>query len=245
MPSTTHYLATRPDGTVPAGPGSTIPINLLTPDANGIVRHPNPGAPGTWWSGEHLTLTLTTAAGEALEGRTWPVRLFAVEPVGESAPGGPGYRHQVRTRALRVVEETDARLALGPRAAQVLVLIEELPELAHRWASRYAADPAAGHEAYETWRLCTHHGHTSAVNARARAADAARRSRRDAALSAVRQLAVDAALPAAEEFGPRAAHYAAMRASARADAALLEDRLTDYVLLALRGHSLDRPRTAA
>ncbi|MFD4904183.1 hypothetical protein [Kitasatospora purpeofusca] len=238
----TYYLATRPDGTVLTAGTGPDPISLLTPDGDGIVHHPNPAADGTWYSGTRFTLT--TRPGEALAGMwSWPARLFVVEPLGE----GGHNRHTGTTRALRVVAETDAHQALGPRGLQVLEHLEALPGLARRWAAAWTADPATTAEAYETWRLCTHHDHTSGRRAVALAGAAARHAHREAADTTLRRIAIDRATDAAQAAGAdrSAAHYAAMRAAHLTQAVLTQDRLTDYVLTALRGGTLDRTPTAA
>ncbi|MGA5823523.1 hypothetical protein ACPC54_37370 [Kitasatospora sp. NPDC094028] len=240
----TYYLATRPDGTVLTHATGPTPIPLPA-TADGIVRHPTPGEPGRWYSGGHFILT--TAPGEALHRLwTWPVRLFVVEPVGENERGGRYEGHTLMTRALRVVEETEAHQVFGPRGRQVLEHLDAVPDLARQWASDWAADPAGRHEAYENWRLCAHHEHTSGMRAVCTAGIVAGRAHRQAADTTVERIAIQRATDATEAAGAdhRAAHYAAMRAAHTTRAVLLEDRLSEYILTALRGTTLDRHLTA-
>ncbi|MGW7582770.1 hypothetical protein ACWGKU_29385 [Kitasatospora sp. NPDC054768] len=241
----TYYLATRPDGTVLTHATGPTPIPLLSTTADGIVHHPTPGEPGHWYGGGHFILT--TAPGEALHRLwTWPVRLFTVEPVGESERGGRYAGHTLMTRALRVVEETDAHKVFGPRGRQVLEHLDAVPGLARRWAADWATDPDGKREAYETWRLCTHHEHTSGRHAVCHAGAAAGRSHREAADTTAERIAIRRAIDAAEAAGADrgAVHYAAMRASHTTSAVLLEDRLSEYILTALRGTTLDLHPTA-
>ncbi|MFD4904195.1 hypothetical protein [Kitasatospora purpeofusca] len=68
-------------------------------------------------------------------------------------------------------------------------------------------------------------------------------ARREAADTTLRRIAIDLATDAAQAAG--ADRYAAMRAAHLTQAVLTQDRLTDHVLTALRGGTLDRTQTIA
>ncbi|MET8629793.1 hypothetical protein ABZW30_39745 [Kitasatospora sp. NPDC004669] len=244
----TYYLATDADGIIPDSHKACAPLGLAD-KVGATIDHPTPCQRLWYDEGPFSYFRTVTAAGEVLADvpnlQTW--RLWAVEPLGTT--GNWGERHYPYRRLahrIRVIQEVESWQALGPRGREVLDLIDrQLPSLVRTWAVAFATDPDGVHQAYETWRLCTHHQHTSGTNALTWATDTARRTSRQAAAQTADRLARTVALAAADPFGPGAAHYAARRAEALAAAVLLEDRLTDYVLTALRGGALDQTPTAA
>ncbi|MFD3719840.1 hypothetical protein [Streptomyces sp. NPDC058674] len=235
----TYYVATLPDGTIPTVASGRAPLDLLAADADGITRHP---APGKRWFDNDSFFTIVTQPGESLHGLwRWPVRLFIVEPVGETGTGDRYYPYQRMTHALRVVEETDAWHVFGPLGQKVLDSWTELPALACGWAQDWSADPDGTKERYEDWRLCNTETTASGMRAEATAAQAADRARRSEALATVRKIAIDKATRAAASTGADRAviHFACRRAAHLAEAVLLEDRLTPYLLDTLRGIHLE------
>ncbi|MFJ2191574.1 hypothetical protein ACIOJE_27195 [Kitasatospora sp. NPDC087861] len=245
----THYLATDADGIIPASLAAGTPVNLA--DAVGTtIDHPNP-CQNLWYDETAFSYFRTvTAPGEVLaDVPGWPRRLWIIEPLGTTGTwGGRDSAHRLFAHRIRVVQETESWQALGSRGRQVLDLIDhQLPDLARTWAATHTADPDRVHQAYEDWRLCNSREPEAAsgMNAKQMALSVAGSSRCSAALWTVSRLAIDAAHTAADEFGRSAAHYAAMRAEALAFAVLLENRLRDYTLTALRGAALDQALTAA
>jgi hypothetical protein len=115
----TFFKATRPDGTdfrtgtIPYAVGATVthPITSRYSDMR-------PNDPATY-------LSVSVEPGESLVGGSWPCRLFRVEPVGRTVKRTDGSLPYKRgCRALRVVEELPAHVALGPNGEQVAALIE-------------------------------------------------------------------------------------------------------------------------
>ncbi|MFF8775074.1 hypothetical protein [Kitasatospora sp. NPDC015120] len=184
-----YYLAARPDGTVLTGNTGPTPVDLLTPDADGIVHHPARATDGTWYPGTRFTLT--TQPGEAVAGLwSWPAR-----PPGPGTPGGPARSRPPVVRRL------------GGRPCQRRRGVRELA----------AVHPPRA---------------TSGRRAVALVGAAARRAHREAADTTLDRIVIDRATDAA-------------RAADADRSAAMEDRLTDYVLTALRGGALDRTPTAA
>lgn len=152
-----HYMVTRPDGTIPPTSyhGGPYPVVDLTQYVGQVVDHPTPGRP--WYDESPFSYFRTytrRGVAESLERIDWPARLWAVEPLGET--GNWDRRHSpywVLCHRLRVLEEVDAWRVFGPRGRKVLDLIEQqIPELAQRWAGRWAADPVAAREDYDRWK---------------------------------------------------------------------------------------------
>ena len=250
MKTPTYYMDTTPDGVIPASAHAGTPVSLA--DAVGqIIDHPNPCKQRWYDESAWSYFRMVKRVGEVLEDVeiwpvAWPVRLWIVEPIGEAGNWGQQhYPYRLLSHQVRVVEETEAWHALGRRGREVLDLIaHQIPDLARRWAADWAADPDSRRQRQETWRLCNSDRCTSGRHARVIADDAARRRRETAAKGWIEQLAAAAAkaLPGADQD---AVSYARTRASDLATAVQFEDRLSAYVLDALRGAELDTPVAAA
>ncbi|GAA2121405.1 hypothetical protein GCM10009759_71080 [Kitasatospora saccharophila] len=247
-PAPVHYLVTGVDGIIPRSAEAGFPTDIAAALGT-TIDHPNPGR--RWYDDTAFSYFRTVSApAEVLDDApglaAW--RLWEVQPLGTTGNWNENGRRDDRWRLyahqLQVVREVDAHLALGPRGRQVRDLLDqELPGLARRWAATYQADPARVDNAHRTWRLCTFVEPAAARgdDAHTHAAYHSRNTRRTAALLRAEHLAIKAALAATEEeFGRSAAHYAAMRAESLADAVLMEDRLSEYVLNSLRGLYLEQ-----
>ena len=148
-----YYKATRPDGT----DFYSGTIDYAAALASGVPVV----APGPERSAYEVCTSSVLHASEVptetLLGGSWPCRLFAVE--GESVAVGGRRKHGFR--ALRVVEELDAHLALGPQGREVAALIDRVGLLtggeverlaAARDAARAAAWAAARDAAWDAAR---------------------------------------------------------------------------------------------
>ena len=167
--STTHYKATRPDGTdFRTGTVRYEVGKIVTHPATARFRDMHPNVPSTY-------LSASVEPADVLIGGSWPCRLFRVEPVGRAVKRTDGvYPHKRGCRALRVVEELPAHMALGPNGEAVAALVERARRLtAGEARALYAARGAA-------W-------------------DAARDAARGAAWDAARGAAWDAAWDAAQD----------------------------------------------
>ncbi|WP_331759945.1 hypothetical protein OG422_31275 (plasmid) [Streptomyces sp. NBC_01525] len=226
-----HYLATRPDGTVPPTSPRLVPHGEGVPTVNladhigQVVDHPSPGA--KWYTDTPFSyFHLYARPGEILERIEdgWPIRLFVVEPRGETGNWGADFApYWLMSHQIYVVEETEAWRAFGHRGAQVLTVLAELPELARQWAAEWAADPDGTARAYAAWHSRMDETHALGWWAFHRA----RSSRRAAALKAADQLAHDAAVQATTAVGaePHAADMIRLRARALTAGQLLHDRI--------------------
>lgn len=236
---TTHYMATRPDGTVPPtdpyqaryfeAQGETIPTVNLAEHVGQAVDHPSPGA--KWYDDRPFSyFHMYTRPGEVLERVEWPARLFVVEPLGEVGNwGGAHYPYWRMSHQLEVVEETDIWRAFGHRGERVLDVIDrQLPDLARQWAAEWAADPDGTRRRYDAWaerrsdtRVLDQWVYWKACY-----------SRRSAAAKTAESLARTAGTKAAREAGAdeEATTAIATRAWCLAAAELLHDRLrrSDY-----------------
>jgi hypothetical protein len=139
MADVNYYKASRPDGT-------DFRTGTIAYTVGTTVHHPSryggisPNDPGTY-------LSVSVEPGESLVGGSWPCRLFRVEPVGRTVRRTDGSLPYKRgCRALRVVEELPAHVALGPGGEQVAALIERAGLLtvdeAQHWGA--ACDAASG-----------------------------------------------------------------------------------------------------
>jgi hypothetical protein len=192
---TVYYKATRPDGR----DFYTGTIDYADALASGeVIRHPSSkkvaGDAGTY-------LSVSTEPADCT-GFSWPCRLFRVEPVGRVGKADASLRHKRTTRALRVVEELPAWMALGPNGEEVARFIASCSTLTSETARKLDAAWDAARDA--AWDA-----------ARAAARDAARAAARDVARDAARDAAWDAARDAAWDAARAAARDAA-RAAARA-----------------------------
>ncbi|WP_322872205.1 hypothetical protein [Streptomyces goshikiensis] len=246
------YMATPADGIIERSRGLS-PVSLA--DAVGqAIDHPTPCANRWFDETPHSYFRMVKRVGEVLEDTrirpVWPVRLWVVEPLGETGNWGQRYYpYRLLSHRIRVVEETDARQALGARGRDVLDAIDhQLPRLAPRWAADWDADPEAMGRRRETWRLSGGPDTTSGMKAESLADDAARARRESAAQWWIRRLSGDAADRALAGKGAvggvAAAHYASARAAGLALAVQHQDRFDAYVLGALRGLGLDTPAPA-
>ncbi|MFI2292927.1 hypothetical protein [Streptomyces niveus] len=254
-----HYIATRPDGTVPPtdeylaryhrAQGETISTVDLAEYVGQVVDHPTPGE--KWYTDSPFGyFHMYTRPGEILERieEGWPVRLWIVEPLGETGNwGGDFHPFWLMSHQIRVVQETEAWRAFGHRGAQVLATLAQLPDLARQWADEWATDPEGTRPIYKAWEKRVNHTRALTSWAFCRA----QYSRREAGLQAAEQLADDAAAQAATITGADSETVAAIRLRARCLVAgqLLHDRIRngDYeksIRALLLGAGLDTPAPA-
>ncbi|MDX3069539.1 hypothetical protein PV518_46735, partial [Streptomyces sp. ND04-05B] len=226
--------------------GETVPTVNLADHVGETVDHPSPGL--KWYDDRPFSyFHMYTRPGEILERleEGWPIRLFVVEPLGETGNWGEDtYPYWRMSHQLRVVEETDAWRAFGHRGAQVLNTIAQLPDLARQWAGEWAADPDGTRRRYNAWdgRL----DDTRAVSDWAHFK--ARYSRRAAGLKTAYTLAGAAAEKTATDAGADTDAVAAISLRARCLVAgqLLHDRIRsgEYeksIRALLLGTQLDTP----
>ncbi|WP_052441076.1 hypothetical protein [Streptacidiphilus anmyonensis] len=253
-----HYMVTRPDGTVPPTcdslahwartHGEDVPTVNLAQHVGETVDHPSPGE--KWYTDKPFSyFHMYTRPGEVLElestAEGWPVRLWIVEPRGETGNwGGRYYPYWLMSHQIHVVGETEGWRAFGHRGAQVLQTLAQIPDLAREWTAQWAADPQATHRTYTAWQqeLEEHHALDWWAHFRAQY------SRRTAALRAATRLAADSAGQAADAAGAGPETVTAIRSRARSLIAgqLLHDRIRtgEYertVRALLLGDGLDHP----
>ncbi|MER6253702.1 hypothetical protein ABT224_20330 [Streptomyces sp. NPDC001584] len=242
MSNAIHYLATLTDGTIPAST-ATAPVTL-TGSTGTVIDHPTPCARRWYDETAFSYFRLVTAPGEALENH-WdlPIRLWTVEPVGETGTPDPRhYPYVVLTHQIRVTQEIDPATALGPNGQRLQAFLrDELAARAVQWAADWTADPIGMERQATDLRLANTQHRTSGLRAEQLCANVAGRARLGAARATARAVAARRARRAAQCNGadPKAASYAVGRAVAQADALLLEHRMSDYVLRALNGTDLD------
>lgn len=255
-----HYMATRPDGTVPPtcwdsakyaeAHGETVPTVNLADHIGETVDHPSPGK--KWYTDKPFSyFHMYTRPGEILERleSPWPVRLFIVRPRGETGNWGGGYYpYWLMSHQVDVVEETDAWRAFGHRGEKVLNTIAQLPDLARQWAEAWAADPDGTRRQYDAWDERVTDIHALDFWAYYRA----RYSRREAGLKTAYTLASDASEKAATDAGAAPDIVAAISLRARCLVAgqLLHDRIRtgEYeksIRALLLGTQLDTPTPSA
>ncbi|MCX4598315.1 hypothetical protein OG819_55245 [Streptomyces sp. NBC_01549] len=157
----THYMVSMPDGTVPPTSGSTASFTTinLAEHVGQAVDHPTPGRP--WYDEGPFSYFRTYSqrgVGEVLDRRgewpvQWPVRLWIVEPLGETGNWDTKYHpYWVLCHQMRVVEETEIWRAFGHRGQRVLDLIDrQLPDLARQWAEEWQTDPDGTRQRYDAW----------------------------------------------------------------------------------------------
>ncbi|MFF4409747.1 hypothetical protein [Streptomyces sp. NPDC001404] len=254
-----HYIATRPDGTVPPTCGSAaeyahwigepIPTVNLAAHLGQAVDHPDPGR--RWYDDSPFSyFRMYTKPGEILERVQWPARLFVVEPRGETGNwGAPHYPYWALSHQLKVIEETEAWRAFGHRGDKVLDVIDrQLPELARQWAEEWAADPDGTRQRYDAW--------SERLNNTGALSDwvywKACSSRRAAAAEQAQFLARTAAEKSAAAVldDLDAVAVISRRAQGLTAAELLHDRLRrsrreKEILALLRGVDVDTPQSAA
>ncbi|MFJ1804537.1 hypothetical protein [Streptomyces sp. NPDC088180] len=231
----TWYMATPADGIIELSRQAGTPVSL--PDAVGqVIDHPNPCA-NKWFDESPFSyFCMVKRVGEALKDTgiwpvTWPVRLWTVEPVGDT--GNWSHQHHLYpllSHRIRVLEETDAWPSLGAGGREVLdVIHDQIPERGIRWA----ADPEGMCER----RLCGTRDIGRGEWTQAAADMTGYASHEPAAQRWAEQLATDTVdrILAATNFSRHAVDYARSRAVELTVAAQHQTRLSPYVLDALRG----------
>ncbi|QKZ18605.1 hypothetical protein [Streptomyces chartreusis] len=249
----TWYMATPADGIIKHSRENGTPLSLADAVGQGVIDHPDP-CKNKWYDESRFSyFRMVKRVGEVLEDTgiwpvTWPVRLWIVEPVGETGNWShKHYPYRTLSHQIRVLEETDAWQALGRNGRDVLDVIEhQIPERAVQWAADWEADPAGMRKRREHWRLCRTDRSTSGMKANSLATNVAFTRREAAGQMWTKLLAVAKAEDtiAQSGVGGSAVNYASSRASGLATAAHLKDRFDDYVLGSLRGIDLDNPVTA-
>ena len=127
----TYYKATRPDGT----DFHTGTIDYAAALASGeVIKHPA----AKMVRDDPATYLSVSVHAANCTGMRWPCRLFRVEPVGRTLTASINDSKRA-CRALRVVEELPAHLALGPQGEQVAALIERVRRLTAVEVERLAA----------------------------------------------------------------------------------------------------------
>ncbi|MEJ8654627.1 hypothetical protein WKI65_43005 [Streptomyces sp. MS1.AVA.3] len=253
----THYIATRPDGTVPpttphlgdyySAQGETIPTVNLADHIGQVVDHPSPGQ--KWYTDQPFSyFHMYTRPGEILDRIEdgWPVRLFTVEPLGETGNWGADFApYWLMSHQIRVLEEAEPWRAFGHRGAQVLAAIAQLPDLARQWAAQWEADPEGTRRTYAAWNERVTDTHALDWWAHYRA----QYSRRAAGLETADQLADTTSTQAATDAGADTEAVTVIRLRARCLVAgqLLHDRIRngDYeksIRALLLGTQLDSPQ---
>ncbi|MEU6055370.1 hypothetical protein ABZ829_33695 [Streptomyces xanthochromogenes] len=249
----TWYIVTPADGIIEMSREAGTPVDLAA-SVGQVIDHPSPCTDKWYDEGPFSYFRMVKRVGEALEDTgvwpvTWPVRLWSVEPLGETGNWGQRYYpYRLLSHQIRVLEETDAHRALGPAGRAVLdVVQQDLPERAVCWAADWDADPEGMRDRKWDWEQCG--GPTCGsgrwANSVAMATSHARRE--SAAQTWIEHLArraVDQAL--ADTDASMWAHcYAYSRATGCAVAAQHQARFEPYVLDALRGVGLDSPAVTA
>lgn len=249
----TWYVATPADGIIEMSREAGTPVNLSA-SVGEVIDHPNP-CRNKWYDESAFSyFRMVKRVGEALEDTgiwpvTWPVRLWVVEPVGETGNWSQRcYPYRLLSHRIRVLEETDAHLALGPAGRDILnVVQQEIPKRAVRWATDWDADPKGMWSRKWDWEQCG--GPTCGSGRWAEAvAFAMSHARRESAaqrwIEYLAQDTVDQALADTKaSLGARL--YAYGRARGLAVAAQHQARFEPYVLDALRGVGLDSPAAVA
>ncbi len=245
----TWYIATPADGIIEMSREAGTPVDLSV-SVGKVIDHPNP-CRNKWDDETRFSyFRMVKRVGEALEDTaiwpvTWPVRLWIVEPLGETGNWSQRYYpYRLLSHRIRVLEETDAHRALGPCGRDVLnVVQQEIPERAARWAADWDADPEGMRDRKWDWEQCGGPTCGSGRWAGSLAMAVSRNRRESAAQTWIEHLArnaVDQAL-ADTDASMMARCYAHSRATGCAVAAQHQARFEPYVLDALRGVGLDSP----
>ncbi|MFI1177867.1 hypothetical protein [Streptomyces melanogenes] len=245
----TWYIATPADGIIELSCQAGTPVDLAD-HIGQVVDHPNPCTRKWFDESTFSYFRMVKRVGEALEDTgiwpvTWPLRLWIVEPVGDTGNWSPQhYPYRLLAHQIRVVEETDAWQALGAGGREVLDVIEhEIPERAPRWAAAWDADPEGMRERRWQWHLCGGRNSGSGMWAESVAWATARARREYAAQLWNQRLAGETAerVLAASGASAQAVTYALSRAADLATAAQHHTRFGAYVLDTLRAAELDIP----
>ncbi|GAA2524394.1 hypothetical protein [Streptomyces longisporus] len=249
----TWYMATPADGVIELSRQAAVPVNLA--DAVGqVIDHPTPCR--TKWFDESgfSYFRMVKRVGEALQDTgiwpvTWPVRLWIVEPVGDTGNWSPRhYPYRLLAHQIRVLAETDAWPVLGAGGREVLDVIEhQIPERALQWAADWDADSEGMRERCWNWQLCGGRNSGSGTWARSVAHATAYAQRESAAQWWSQRLAGDTVdkVLAGSGVSQLAVSYARRRAADLATAAQHQARFDAYVLDTLRGVDLDTPAPVA
>ncbi|MEU6300026.1 hypothetical protein [Streptomyces erythrochromogenes] len=219
-----------------------------------VVDHPQP-CTNRWFDESPFSyFRMVKRVGEALEDTgiwpiTWPVRLWVVQPLGETGNWSQHhYAYRLLSHQIRVIEETDAHRALSAAGRDVLdVVQQQIPEHAVRWAADWDADPEGMSQRQWNWAQRGGRACGSGRWAESVAAATSHTHRESAAQTWIEHLArraVDQAL-ADTDASMYAYTYAYGRATGHAVAAQHQARFDAYVLDALRGTGLDSPATVA
>ncbi|MFE2384405.1 hypothetical protein [Streptomyces misionensis] len=249
----TWYMATPADGTIELSRQTGTPVNLA--EAVGeVIDHPTPCRNKWFDEGDFSYFRMVKRVGEVLEDTgiwpvTWPVRLWIVEPLGETGNWGQRhYPYRLLSHRIRVLEETDAHRALGAAGRDVLdVVQQQIPEQAVRWAADWDADPEGMRQRQWNWAQCGGRACGSGRWAESVALTTSHARRESAAQTWIEHLArraVDQAL-AGTDASMYAYSYAYGRATGHAVAAQHQARFDAYVLDVLRGVGLDSPVSIA
>ena len=245
----TWYMATPADGIIEHSRKAGTPVSLA--DAVGqVIDHPNP-CRNKWYDESAFSyFRMVKRVGEVLQDTgiwpvTWPIRLWIVEPVGDTGNWSPRhYPYRLLAHQIRVVEETDAWPALGAGGREVLdVIHREIPERAPRWAAAWDADPDTMRKRRRSWELCGSRSRASGARAQAAAYATACTRRERAAQWWAERLARDTVDEVLAQAGvsPDAAFYARSRGTDLVNAAQHQTRFDAYLLDTLRGIDLDTP----
>ncbi|MFD9601795.1 hypothetical protein [Streptomyces sp. NPDC059970] len=248
----TWYIATPADGIIEMSREVGTPVNLSA-NVGKVINHPNP-CRNKWYDESRFSyFRMVKRVGEALEDTgiwpvTWPVRLWIVEPLGETGNWSQRYYpYRLLSHQIRVLEETDAHPALGPCGRDVLnVIQQEIPERAVRWAADWDADPEGMRRQKWDWEQCGGPTCGSGRWADSLAMAVSRNRRESAAQTWIEHLARNTVDQALADTGAStmARCYAYSRATGHAVAAQHQNRFDPYVLDALRGVGLDSPAPA-
>ncbi|MEU3901622.1 hypothetical protein [Streptomyces sp. NPDC045251] len=249
----TWYIATPADGIIEMSRHAGTPVNLAA-NVGQVIDHPKP-CTNLWFDeGPFSYFRMVKRVGEALEDTgiwpiTWPVRLWIVEPLGETGNWGQRhYPYRLLSHQIRVLEETDAHRSLGAAGRDVLdVIQQQIPEQAVRWAADWDADPEGMRQRQWNWAQCGGRACGSGQWAQSVALTTSHARRESAAQTWIEHLArraVDQAL-ADTDASMYAYSYAYGRATGHAVAAQHQARFDAYVLDALRGTGLDSSAAVA
>ncbi|MDH2392977.1 hypothetical protein QCN29_30215 [Streptomyces sp. HNM0663] len=249
----TWYIATPADGIIETSRHAGTPVNLAA-NVGQVLDHPKP-CTNLWFDESPFSyFRMVKCVGEALEDTgiwpiTWPVRLWIVQPLGQTGNWSQHYSpYRLLSHQIRVLEETDAHRALGPCGRDVLdVVQQQIPERAVRWAANWDANPEGMRQRQWNWEQCG--GSTCGSGQWAQSvAHATSHARRESAAQTwtehLARRAVDQAL-ADTNASMHAYSYAYARAAGHAVAAQHQARFDAYVLDALRGTGLDSPAAVA
>ena len=248
----TWYIATPADGIIEMSREAGTPVNLAA-SVGEVVDHPAPCV-NKWFDESRFSyFRMVKRVGEALEDTgmcpTWPVRLWSVEPLGETGNWSQRYYpYRLLSHQIRVLEETDAHRALGAAGRDVLDVIQhEIPQRTAHWAADWDADPEGMSERKWNWEQCGGPTCGSGRWADSLAMAVSHNRRESAAQTWIEHLARDTVDQVLADTGASlmARCYAYSRATGCTVAAQHQARFEPYVLDALRGVGLDSPAPIA